>query len=165
VGTEGNFWERHIEAATLTVQRANDGDAHAAAHVLAEAIIGLRGWLRHGEGPDPHRLVYLKGLLACLEEIERGTDPADALHLKHGHRPESQGAAIRDVLLWKAVGEELDRLTNERGHTRMDKPTAAAIAAVAKQWNEGEPTVSKAWNNEPHWVSRRPVGLSQTGLV
>ena len=135
----------HIEAATLAVARANDGDASAGTDVLAEAIIGLRGWLRNGEAPDPHERIYLEALLASLEQIERGQDPADALHLKHGHRPKNESIGVRDVVLWKAVGEELDRLTTERGHTRMDKPTKAAIAAVAKQWNVGAPTVQKAW--------------------
>ncbi len=135
----------HIEAATLAVARANDGDASAGADVLAMAIIGLRGWLRNGEAPDPHERIYLDALLASLEQIERGQDPADALHLKHGHRPKNQSTGVRDVFLWQAVGDEHDRLTNERGHTRMDKPTEAAIAAVAKRWGVGAATVSKAW--------------------
>ena len=145
--TDGGIWALHIEAATLAVQSAIEGDAIAGTEVLSRSIIALRGWLNFNEQPDPHQIVYLKGLLACLEDIARGDDPGTALHLKHGHRRPSESVEFRDVWLCADVGKELDRLTIERGHTRIDKPIESAIRSAAKKWGVGIATVEKAWRN------------------
>lgn len=143
-------WRNLVEAARLSVQRAEEGDANAGWSVLAEAVIGLRGLLQLNEPADPHRVVCLHALLKSLERIiESGEDPATALHLrpeKLDHRRPDPNLGFRDVLLFMRVGEELDRLI-ERGHTRQDGPTAAAIKLVAKEEKVGIATVDQAWRH------------------
>jgi hypothetical protein len=145
VNEHGELLASLAVAAETQVQQAQDGEANAGWNVLSEAMIGLREWL-DGRKPDPHRLVFLRGLLASLESVERGMDPGTALHLKQGHRRPSTSVALRDLLLWVEVGQELDHLTIEREHTRSDKPTDAALKSVAKKRRLSLATVKKAWH-------------------
>ncbi len=151
-------WRNVVEAAHLTVQRAEQGDANAGEDVLADAIIGLRCMLHEKEPADPHRIVCLHALLKSLERIENGEDPATALHLKQGHRRPDPAKDLRDVMLFVSVGKALDALTIERGHTRQDRPVEAALKLVAKRERHSRATVQKAWGmfgGESGWAEKR----------
>lgn len=151
-------WRHAVEAARCTVARAEDGDANAGEDVLAGAVIGLRTILDLNEPADPHRVVFLRALLKSLERIEQGADPGAALHLKNGHRKADEFKGVRDVFMFVSVGKRLDALTLERGHTRQDSPTDAALKAVAKEEGYSFATVQKAWlqfGGAAGWEARR----------
>lgn len=162
-------WGPSLEAAHEAVKRARSGDLHAARDVLSNAVIAIRSLMQFEEAdpnrlrldvtnledqrrlvfnepPDPHRLVYLRGLLLSLIEIENGTPPIEALHLvPPPRRPDNPAIPARNVLLFVMVGQALDRLV-EKGWTRMDRPIAEAIAEVATQTGASPETVQKAWS-------------------
>lgn len=174
-------WRLSVEAAHETVKRAKSGDLHAARDVLSNAIIAIQSLMQFEEAdpnrlrldvtnlddprrlifsepPDPHRLVYLRGLLLSLIAIENGTPPVEALHLvTPSHRPDNPAIPARNVLLFVMVGQALDRLV-EKGWTRMDRPVAKAIAEVVSKTGASTETVQKAWStygSAKGWEARK----------
>lgn len=137
----------HIELANRQVELAKMGNFQAGNEVVAQSAIAIRDYLK-GDPPDAYRLVFLRALLESLDAIQAGADPLDALSLRRpSHRPPDITTQIRNVWLFQLVGEELDRLTVARGHTRQDKPTDAAIKKVAKERGLSTDVVAKAWRD------------------
>lgn len=170
-----------IEAANLCCEKALSGDRGASLTVLEQSVIAIRGLLQFEESdpnklrldtrdlndkrrlifheaPSPHRLVYLRALAAMLERVLDGMPLEDAMSLKKPpHREANPSLAIRDVAMFVAVGQELNRLI-ARGHTRQDKPVDASIRAVAKRFNVSRESVRSAWSlygAEEGWEARK----------
>lgn len=167
----GDPYATHIEAANECAKRAvTENDRGAALRVIEQSLIAIRGLMQFEEPdetklrlntsdltdprrlvfhepPEPHRLVYLRALGLLLERVLAGLPVEEALSLsKPSHREANQNIAIRDVLLFVQVGEQLDRLA-ARGLTKVDKPTDLAIREVAKNNGVSLATAQKAWSN------------------
>ena len=136
-----------MELANRQVELAKGGDFRAGTEIVIQSAIAIRDFLK-GDPPEAYRLVFLRSLLESLDAIQGGDDPLDALSLrKPSHRPPDIYTDIRNAHLFYLVGEEFDRLTVERGHTRQDKPTDNAIEKVAKDHGLSTDVVAKAWRN------------------
>lgn len=134
-----NPWPELVAAARAEIQRVNDGNTLSAEKVLQQCAVGLRDVLA-GQPPDPERREYLAFLLTALEQICEKVPPEKALGLWSPNRPH-RVAPLRDLWLFVAVGQELDRLT-KRG---TENPVTRAVDQIAKRRELGVPTVEKAW--------------------
>lgn len=137
----------HMELANQQIELARRGNFQAGLEVVVQSANAIRDYLKGGP-PEAYRLLFLERLLESLDEIQEGADPLDALGLrKPSHRPPDIKTDIRNAHLFYLVGEEFNRLTVERGHTRQDKPTDAAIEKVAKDQGLSTDVVAKAWRS------------------
>jgi len=158
---QSNPWAVLIEAAETRVSAARQNERNAALDVVKHSAIALRGLVNNGELPDPERMVFLRALLDSLVEIERGVDPTLALHLRPDGRVRDENLAGRDLLLFVRVGQALDYLVRERGHTRSDGPTEEAQRQVARETGVSVALVKKTWTQlgaSRAWAKMREFG-------
>lgn len=138
---ERNPWLELIEAANQQIDRINRGDRCAAMEALRMAAVGLQDVLA-GREPDAERRVYLRFLVAALDQIKAAVEPGKALGLQIGNRPPID--VSRDLVIFMRVGLELDKLVKTSAAL---KPVKRAIANTAKRYGIGKPTIRKAWQS------------------
>lgn len=119
-------------------------DRNAALEVISQSVVALRDLLHHDLAPDPERRVYLASLLAALERIEDGAEPASALHLRPTGRTRDERRFGRHLAAFIEVGRELDKL-KEAGWTRGDKPIDEAKGRTVKATGLSRDTIDKLW--------------------
>lgn len=136
-----------IDAAKYKIARAHAGDYVAGLRVVDECVIALRGVTLMGDLPDAERQLYLMALLESLEKIVDGVDPTKAMCLEKGHgRPLNPFKGDRELSIFLSIGRKYEEQI-ELGHTKQDKPTEAALKAVAKDFGLTIPNVQKIWSS------------------